>query len=517
MNTTSIWNTFIEPRDPQQLVGETHADVVIIGGGITGLTTADILTNTGFNVVLLEAAKIASGTTSHSTGNLYQGVDHNFSILQKKYNQDYLKNIIQARGKAIDFIEELVTKYSLNCEFERVPWHLYSGSIENKQKIIDEYKTIKELGIELKIDHLNKCPYPVQNAITIENQAQFHPLKFCLGLFQSLSERCRIFELSPVIEIKEERDQSVIYTPKGKITTKYVVHATHTPKGVMMVQTLLGPYREYGIAVKLKYAHHPKGIFWGLYENDQHISTRVNDHKGEHFLIIVGEAHKVGQTESSILKIKKLESFARKYFQFDEVNYHWSAQHYRPADLVPYIGVTHHPHTYVATGFSTDGLTWGVASAKIIADHIMGIQNDYAQAFQYKRLSLAKSAVNFVKENTNVLGQYLKDLPGHTDARTFNEVADFEGKIIEMDGQKLAVSRDAEHNLHVCSAVCTHLSCIVKWNDLERSWDCPCHGSRFSCDGEIIEGPATQNLDSIVIEGEHVHLRESSWTSSQPH
>jgi glycine/D-amino acid oxidase-like deaminating enzyme/nitrite reductase/ring-hydroxylating ferredoxin subunit len=494
------------------LKGNAHADVVVIGAGITGLTTAELLIEKGFNVILLEGKNICGSNTSQSTGNLYVTIDKNLSSIEHKYEAKTVKQILRARSNGIKLIEANIKKFSIDCDFERVPWHLYAGTKDLEDEMEKEDQILKEAGLITRRGPMENIPYPVQSAVILDDQAQFHPMKYGQGLARAIMDRCRIYENSPVIHIQEEKDHSIVLTPFGKITCKYVVHATHTPKGVLGVHTMLGPYREYGLAFKIKNAKHAKGIFWGHYDEKGHISTRPYTLEGETYMMVIGGAHKVGQ-DSSKEKIKFLEYFARTYFDFDEVDYIWGGQHYRPADLLPYIGQTHHETTFAATGFSTDGLTWGTVAAQIMCDEMTNVKNEYAKIFSYNRFTPFKSAKNFVRENFNVMAQYLHDLPGKKDAKTFEEVPVNEGKIIETDGQKMAVHRDAKNTLHICSAVCTHLECIVKWNDAEKSWDCPCHGSRFGIDGEILEGPATQNLDSVVIEGHHVILKESPWTS----
>lgn len=515
MKMKSIWNNITEQLTFSFLKGNAHADVVIIGGGITGLTTAELLIEKGFNVILLEGKNICGSNTSHSTGNLYVTMDKHFSEIENKYDQKTVKQILEARSTGMKMIEENIRKFSIDCDYEKVPWHLYAATKDLEDQIDNEAQTLEGVGLSIRRGPIENVPYPVQSSVILDQQAQFHPMKYGQGLARAIMDRCRIYENSPVIHIQEEKDHSIVLTPFGKITTKYVVHATHTPKGVLGVHTVLGPYREYGISFKVRNSAHPKGIFWGHYDEKSHISTRSYEMEGETYMLVMGGAHKVGQ-DSSLSKFKFLENFARTYFEFGEVDFEWGGQHYRPADLLPYIGRTHHDTTFAATGFSTDGLTWGTVSAKIICDEMTNTQNSYAQTFAYNRFTPLKSAKNFVKENINVFRQYLRDLPGIKDTDTFEKVAINEGKIVEADGQKMAVHRDEKNNLHVCSAVCTHLECIVKWNDAEKSWDCPCHGSRFGVDGDILEGPATQNLDSIVIEGHHVVLKESPWTSHPP-
>ena len=273
-----------------------------------------------------------------------------------------------------------------------------------------------------------------------------------------------------------------------------MIMATHTPKGISFLHTLLGPYREYAIAVKLRGGYPPPGIYWST-EQPHHHSLRSYSAGDQQYLVVIGEPHKVGQHEHNDELFGKLEEFVQKRFDVESVVYRWAGQHYRPADGLPYIGESAaSPDVYIATGFATDGLAYGTAAAILIKDLINNTPNPLADVYDARRFTPVASATEFVKENVNVIAQYLKDLPGTADEGEFADVAPGEGRTVETDGAKYAVYREDNGALHVVSAVCTHMDCIVDWNRAERSWDCPCHGSRFTVDGEVIEGPAIAPL-----------------------
>lgn len=508
MFTKSIWNGFADSTNFPSLNGDIEADVAVIGGGITGLSTAHRLSSKLRKVVVLEEMKVGGGTTSHSTGNLYVTIDHGLAQLQSKYNNKTVSQVVHARQEALDAIENNVSRYEIDCDFKRCPWYLYSADEQNDKKIDQE----AELAGSIKLGLLEKevqLPYAVRKIICLPQQAQFNPMRYVQGLAKAMVfENCRIFEDTRVTKIEEEDNYHVLHTPHGTVRAKYVVHATHTPKGFMFVQTLLGPYREYGVACRLREKIDYNGIFWGYYGKDEKYSTRVYERNGEQLLLVVGRPHKVGQAQDNQAHIRDLEQFARRHFAVEEVVYRWGGQHYRPADLLPYIGrKSRHSNIFIATGYSTDGLVYGTLAGMLITDLITGVDNPQLELFAADRIKPFKSAKKFVSENINVAGQYLKDLPGSADDEEYTEIANGEGKVIEKDGQKLAVCRTDEGKLLVRSAVCTHMACIVHWNNAEKSWDCPCHGTRFQPDGTILEGPAMHPLHEIELKDDKVEVK----------
>jgi glycine/D-amino acid oxidase-like deaminating enzyme/nitrite reductase/ring-hydroxylating ferredoxin subunit len=507
MKTQSLWNAYCSATNFPSLKENISADVTIIGGGITGITTAQLLSEAGLKVVVLEARKIAGGTTSHSTGNLYI-FDKYTTDIHKKFGITAVKTLLKARTDALNLITTNINKYGIDCDYYPTSWNVYSSSTEANSKVEQQLRIAKELSLNVS-QELPQVPYHVKKSISLEGQAQFNPASYTKGLAKACSSQCSIYEDSQVVEISEH-DSIEVKTEYGKVTSKYLVHATHIPKGIMTVQTLLGPYREYGIACTIE-GSHPRGIFWGYYTSNDLISTRTYERDGKDYIVIVGHPHKVGQSENNIKEIKKLETFAHEHFKVKEVTHRWGGQHYRPADHLPYIGRrTHNSKIFYATGFATDGLNYGTVAAAIIRDELKNVKNEAANLLSPSRFNPIKSAPSFIKENINVLKQYILDLPGKVDAEEFTDISIGEGRVIEKDGQKLAVHRSDDQNLHICSAVCSHMQCIVDWNTAEKSWDCPCHGSRFDTEGKVLEGPAVNGLDTVILEGGHIKTRHQA-------
>lgn len=493
MNRISLWEgTAAEVHFPAQNE-DLSVDVVIVGGGITGVTAAQLLLAAGKTVAVVEAHRLGRGTTGHSTGNLHVAVDDQLQKVRKKWNDDVLRVVCQSRQAMIDHIERTVAQYGIECGFARRPHWIFpseESQIETMEKELDAAVAGGLTATRATV----AMPMALGPALRIDNQAQFQPLTYVAKLAEALAAQgCRIFENTKVVDINE-RDH-VVTTTGGGIAAQKIILATHTPKGFHVVQTELGPYREYGIACRLANGPLPDGIFWTLEEPVHHSIRSYDGH-----LVVVGEKHKVGQHDNAEDYYGKLESYARQHFDVASVEYRWSGQHYKPADELPFIGQSGtHEDLYMATGFSTSGLLYGPVAAHIITDDILGRENEWASTYRANRFTPVKSAKEFVKENVNVAEQYVKDFLRRADVEKVADVETGEGCLVEIDGRKVAVHRPAAGGWSALSPICTHMGCIVHWNTYEKSWDCPCHGSRFATDGEVIEGPAILPLERLRV------------------
>lgn len=494
LEAKSLWeDTAGEARNFPVFEGEQETDIVVLGGGITGLTAALLLGRAGKNVVLLEARKIGLGTTGNSTGNLYAVVDEHLSVLRQKWNTDVMKAVVDSRKAAIDLIENTIRQYGIDCDFHRQPFTLFT---ENPTKEIetfmeDEFDALCEAGLKPQMLDDAGLPYPTAKALQIKGQAQFHPLKYVQQLAAVVSENCQVFENSKVIELDEKN--RILKTEKGRLKANHILLATHTPIGTFMIQTLLAPYREFGVAAAVNNASFPGGIFWGL--DDPKHSVRSFANNGQHYVMAIGDKFKTGQHNDSQKYISGLENYLKERVNVSEITYFWGGQQYRSADSLPYIG-KHGEHIYFMTGFASDGLVYGTLAAMIVSDQLLGNSNPWEDIYKAGRFTPVRSAKNFIIENADVIVQYLKDMPWNVDHELFSEIKPGEGKVISPDHEKLAVYKDEDFKLHIVSAVCTHMKCIVNWNQSEKTWDCPCHGSRFDIDGKVIEGPALKDLPS---------------------
>ncbi|MGZ3768769.1 MAG: FAD-dependent oxidoreductase [Bdellovibrio sp.] len=497
MEKISVWKKDSNAIQFSKKLSENfEIDVAIIGGGITGLTSAYFLNKVGKSVAIFEANEVGSGTTGYSTGNLYAVVEEPLQKLITKFGAGTVREVIESRLAAIQQIETLIQECSINCDFRKVSWNFVAESEDNDNLVQHEYDACFKMDLKARIDSKTALPFNISKAVCIDNQAQFNPMLYVQGLSAYLSKiGTDIFEHTSVTEIKEGTP-NILQTTRGLVKAKTVIHATHTPKGfVPFIQTMLGPYREYAVAGTLNSGEYPQGIFWVVH-NSNHYSIRTYTHRnGEKNILLLGEPHKVGQKKNNSECRLNLEAYLRSHFDIKSIDYKWSGQNYKSADGLPYIGLIHDKHNiFIGTGYGTDGLTYGTLAAIIISDKILGKSNAWEKLYDPHRHNPAKAAGRFIKENANVLEQYVKDLPFLAEAKDVMEIKRGEGKTVEIHGRKCAVYRDQKGSLHEVSAICTHLKCTVHWNQEEDSWDCPCHGSRFTIEGSVIEGPALTDL-----------------------
>lgn len=493
----ALWRVSHSPALFPALDADLGVDVIIIGGGITGITTAARLVRAGRTVVVLEAQGIGDGTTGQSTGNLYALVGTGLYELGKKWGDDVVEQVVQSRLLAVDLIERHIIEHGLSCDFRREPWALYTiaGFPDENTQIENEYNAARSVGLDARLTNDLPLPYMIRRAVVVRNQAQFHPFLYVRQLAAAMhSAQCRICEYSPVVEI--DLDAGTVHTAMHTVRADHIVMATHTPKGFHVLQTELGPYREYAVAAPMGEKELTGGIFWSAGED--RTSVRLAEIDGRPYVLVIGEKFKTGQNENPEASWLKLEEHLRNRFDIEAATFRWAAQQYRSADGLPYIGSSATSSSlYLATGFGADGLTWGSLAGMMIADEICGRKNPFAELYSPRRFTPMKSAKNFLKENFNVAGRYLKDYTQSADTRQLADLQKGEGGLLEIDGQRVAAFRDQFGRLHTLSPVCTHMKCIVHWNRAEHSWDCPCHGSRFRYDGSVIEGPALSPLKPL--------------------
>ncbi|MFY2556752.1 FAD-dependent oxidoreductase [Corallococcus terminator] len=482
------------PRDFPALAGDLTVDVVVIGGGITGLTTAWLLKRAGKQVAVVEMNRILSGQTGQTTAHLTELLDTPYATLRRDFGEKGARMAASSSRAALEQVATLVEELSLDCDFQRVPAFRYAETVHEWHALEQEFSAARDAGLHVSLTHAVPLPFTVKGALRVEDQALFHPRKYLLGLVdQLIGEGCFLFETTRVKEVHDGAPCRVV-TDRGTITAGAVVEATHSPLNRVLLQTKLAAYRSYAVAGPLDGPLEP-AQYYDSREPYHYIRTQSVD--GRAYVIVGGEDHKVGAEEDTGQRYASLEAYALKHFPVTQLTYRWSGQVIESADGLPYIGRNAASrNVYVATGFSGTGMTFGTLAGMLISDLILGRQNPHAALYDATRVKPLAGAKDFIQENAETAFRFIADRLAKPEGRHLSEVAPGEAKILEVDGQKVAVYREADGTSHAVSPVCTHLGCHVHWNGAERSWDCPCHGGRFSPTGKVLNGPAVKDLPS---------------------
>lgn len=492
MDTSSLWQgTAAKSACLPTLQTDLKVDVAIVGGGIAGLTAAMLLVEAGQRVAVFDRHKVGNGSTGNSTGNLYPTVDVNLQAIAAESGAGTAAAVAASRGAAIDLVERTVQGFGLDCAFERVGWHLIAADAAHEQLVRDEQGAAAAAGLQAALLDGAPLPIPAVRTLRVDGAAQFQPLAYLRQLAQAIaSEDCLIFENTEVLAVDDE--PPTVHTAHAKVHCRQVILATHTPAGIHLVQSSMGVVREYGIAAPLHDAPPPPGVFWSI--GAERHSIRSYRAHGRDYLVVVGAAHKLGEKVVSADRYDMLESFARAHFKLGPVEYRWSAQRYRMPDKLPCIGRNiDAKNTYIATGFSGDGLTYGTLAGMLLADEILGRANPWADLYRVDRIAKDQRPEGFEQESTRAPAPQALKLDAGARAQ-LDGVQPCESRQLELQGQPVAVYRTAEGALHVVSGKCSHMGCALKWNGAETSWDCECHGSRFDPEGRVLEGPALAPL-----------------------
>lgn len=512
--TASIWHATSEGTKYPQLSGDISVDVAIVGGGITGLTAAVLLQRNGLNVALLEASRIGSGVTGNTTAHISEVPDMGYRQLIASLGEEQAQRVVQSRRIAIETIASFVKTDKIDCEFERLSGYLYAESESEVSQLERETQAARKLGVSASAIADVPLPFPVKGGILFSNQAQFHALKYLQGLANAFTgEGGKIYEDSRVLDIDIDRDPLAMSTAGGKVTAKEVILATIMPihdllkmQEILPLTTKAAPYRSYVMGVRLDGVSAPKGLFWDTAQ-PYHYTRCYNTPAGE-MLVVGGEDHKTGQEIDETECYRKLEQYLRDRYPIAAIDYRWSAQLYEPVDGLPFIGSSAlHPHLHFATGYSGNGMSFGTIAGLIFSDSILGNKNPWKKLYDPNRFNLVASAQGFLSENIEVAKHFIGDR-FKADVHSLSQVPLKEGRIVEVGGEQVAVYRDESGDIHTLSPVCTHAHCIVNWNAAEKSWDCPCHGGRFSATGEVLNGPPIKDLQRRSLLGESTTSRD---------
>ena len=502
----SVWMATTPTTNYPALDAIPAVDVVIVGAGIAGLTTAYLLQTAGVRVAVLEKDHIVAGVTGYTTAKVTSLHTLIYAELIKNFGEESAYLYGQANQAGLEKIATLSEQLGIACDFKRTSAYTFAEHADDAKKIDAEVEAASKLKLPASFVQQPPLPLPTHGAIMFSNQAQFHPRKYLLGLADAfVKSGGLIFEDTRVLKVNEHTPSETrceVETSRGKLNADKVVIASHYPiYDPALYFTRLAPHRSCVIATTL-HGSVPDGMFISCAKDG--FSFRNQPHGDETLWFVGGESYKTGQGGDILALYRHLEGYAREHFRVDRVLYHWSTQDNRTIDHMPYVGKISATtsQVYVATGFAGWGMTNGTAAGMILSDDILGKPNDAAKVFDPNRFKPIASAGTLVSEGVNVAKEFIGGwLPKQREGETL-DLKQSEGIVVESDHGKLAVSRDADGTLHSVSAVCTHLGCIVAWNNAELSWDCPCHASRFAPNGAVLHGPAVTDLKQMPLPGE---------------
>jgi glycine/D-amino acid oxidase-like deaminating enzyme/nitrite reductase/ring-hydroxylating ferredoxin subunit len=482
---------------PDNLNG-TSVDVAIVGGGIVGITAATLLKRAGKTVAIIEADQIAAGVSGHTTAKVTSLHQLIYSELIKNLGKDKAELYAESNQEGIEQVASFVQEENIDCDFKRTECYTFAESRDSLAKVEEEVEAALKLGLPVSFVQTTSLPFEVLGAVKFTNQVEFHPRKYLLHLASKISGRgSYVFEKARVEKVEEGEPCRVI-TAQGTLTAKKVLVTTHAPilnEGLFFAKSY--PKRSYLVGASIDPARAPQGMFIGMGESYR--SIRTTPYKDGLLLLIGGEGHKVGTVTNTEERYLKLEHYGRERFGLRDFAYRWSTQDIVSFDKLPYIGrlSSRSKHVYVATGFSLWGMSKGTMAGMLLSDLLLGIANPWIELYDSTRATpfmTPKSIKNNVEVGVHWLGDRIKESIHHDSVENIKRG---EAKLITAEREKVAAFRDEEGMVHAVSAVCTHLGCLVNWNNAEKSWDCPCHGARFDYLGKVLHGPATQDLEVV--------------------
>lgn len=508
----SYWVDSVEPIIYSPVDENLETETVIIGGGISGLSIAYCLSKAGRKVILIEDGLIGSGESGRTTAHLVNALDDRYYHIEKVLGKEKTKLAAESHTAAISFVEQVVKDENIDCDFKRLDGYLFLHPSDKKESLEDELIASRRAGILTElIPNVPGMPAEKGSCLRFPNQAQFHPMKYFKGLCDSIIRNGgRIFTESRAEEIKK-----VGVKVRGHfIKAEHVVVATNTPiNDLFTMHTKQFPYRTYVIGGLIPKNSLREALWWDTgnlrskWIVDPYHYVRIQNYDEQFDLLISGgEDHKTGQADGEKIpeemRFQKLERWTREHFPvLQEVVYHWSGQVLEPLDSLAFIGRNPgNKNTYIVTGDSGNGMTHGTIAGLLISDLIQGRKNDWEEIYKPSRITL-NVAGDYIKEVGNMTAQYADYVkPG--DIKSLNELGPKQGAILTMGMKKVAVYKDEQNVVHAYTAVCPHLGCVVQWNASEHSFDCPCHGSRFTTEGKVVNGPAKSDLKKVDLKEE---------------
>lgn len=502
IRSTSYWHESTElPTFPTLTEELRNIDVGIVGAGITGITLAYLLSKQGLKVCLIDAGLILNGTTGHTTAKITAQHGLIYDELINHFGLEQAQLYYQANEDAKKFIQQTIQAHDIQCQFTKDDAYIYTNAKDYLEKLENEWKAYEQLHIQGEISDRSHLPFAVKSIVKMNDQAHFNPVQYLKGLLDECSNNgVQIYENTRALNIEYNKHPTII-TERNRIFCRYIVQASHWPfyDGTGFYPTKMYADRSYLIAAKVK-----KTMTEGMYINAElpPRTIRPIEINGENMLLLGGGSHKTGQSNGPMMKnYEEIAHFFDEHFGVEKVLYRWSAQDYITLDKIPYVGpVTKAQHNvFVATGYRKWGMTNGTNAALMIHDLILEKENPYVELFSPgRKLIVDPSIRKLITNNTDVAKHLVKGKLERAN-EDINTLKNNEACITKYDGQRVGVYKDNEGEIHAVYTTCTHMGCEVNWNNAENTWDCPCHGSRFTYTGDILEGPAVIPLKKINV------------------
>jgi glycine/D-amino acid oxidase-like deaminating enzyme/nitrite reductase/ring-hydroxylating ferredoxin subunit len=486
----------------QKLTEDISVDVAIVGAGITGITAAYLLSKEGLKVAILEAGSVLNGTTGHTTAKVTAQHGLIYDEFINHFGEEKARLYFESHMNAIQFVESNVNEKGIDCDFSKEDAFIYAVTDEYKDKLEAEWEAYKRLEIDGALKDTIPFNIQVQAALMMRNQAQFHPLKYLKVLLEdAVNAGCAVFENTTATDIEDDDLQPKVVTKSShRVTCNQVIIASHFPfydlPGLYFARMYAD--RSYAIGIKTD-KEYPGGMY--ISADSPTRSIRYTPINGEKLIIIGGDNHKTGQGIDTIQHFEALEAFAEEVFGIKEYDYRWSAQDLVTLDKLPYIGpiTSEREHILVATGFKKWGMTTGTVAGRLLADYVLNNENPYKELYSPSRFHADPDLKSIVSTNVDVAKHLIKGkleiIPGDPD-----DLTDGEGSVVMYKGKRAGAYKDENGKLYVVDTTCTHLGCECEWNHAEKTWDCPCHGSRYAYSGDVIEGPAKKALKLLAEE-----------------
>lgn len=509
--STPVWAD-VEAPQFSPLAQDTTTEVCVIGAGIAGLTTAFLLVKEGKSVVVIDDGAIGSGESGRTTAHLSNAIDDRYAEIERLHGVEGAKLAYESHTAAIRLIQDIVQREKIDCDFERLDGYLFVPPGESTSVLDDELKAAHRVGF-MEVRRVDRVPWPhfdTGPALLFPRQGQFHIMKYLSGLANRITAGGgRIYGHTRAQDDLEKGPPARVHTTAGHtITADSVVVATNTPINanwgdIFAVHMRQAAYRTFVIGARVPVGSIPRNLYWDTGDPYHYVRLQKapdktgGSHAGYEILIVGGEDHKTGQADDAPERYARLEAWARERFpSIETIDYRWSGQVQEPADGLALIGTDpgNSSHIYIITGDSGMGMTHGSIGGMVITDLILGRSNPWAKLYDPgRRMSQKGVAADVARENLNVAAQFVDYVTGG-DVESTDQIRPGDGAVVRQGLSKIAAYRDAAGKLHEHSAVCTHMGCIVAWNSAEKSWDCPCHGSRFDAYGKVIAGPAAKDL-----------------------